>query len=188
LVRGAQTWYEQGLQVPQAVADATATYQHEMDTLGAFLEEECLRDPQAWVLATDLYKRYVEWCNGNGEQPMKQTGLGLRLAERGFTPGRRGPKQARTWSGLRLPAPDEGPQTRAEGQTRSDPENRLSSDDSFYEGVMPKTASERVYTDDVSGEPSDDGVQRHYPCPLCGQRIPVNDEPCPYCTTAEVGG
>lgn len=105
IIRGSVAWYRDGLQIPNAVVAATSSYQAEMDVLGLFLEERCVDDADSrtgWVGAGSLYDAYEKWCEECGEKPLPKRSLGLRLAERGYRPGRVGATQIRSWIGLRI--------------------------------------------------------------------------------------
>ena len=73
-----------------------------MDVLGGFLEDLCIQMPDAEVTTKDLHEAYSDWSRLNGETPLGKPTFGTRLTERGFTPTRIGPKQARGWQGLGL--------------------------------------------------------------------------------------
>ena len=63
---------------------ATAEYREEQDALAEFLASECVIHEKAKVSAKDLYAAYVRWCEGSGEEPLKQRTFGTRLTERGL--------------------------------------------------------------------------------------------------------
>ena len=49
----------------------------------AFLKEECVVDLTA-PLTTDVYSKYVSFCNARRERPLEPNVLGKRLAEQGI--------------------------------------------------------------------------------------------------------
>ena len=84
-VRGCLTWQQTGLEPPDVVRRATAAYRSDMDALGRFLEECCVRIDQASIKVGDLYAAYKDWCSASGETVvMTLTAMGKRLVERGF--------------------------------------------------------------------------------------------------------
>lgn len=83
-VRGCLEWQRQGLGEPDEVKLATNDYREEQDTLGDFLADACIVDAGARVTSSGLYKRYAAWAQANGEKPVTQKALSLRLVERGF--------------------------------------------------------------------------------------------------------
>src|SRR5262249_14791920 len=97
-IDGCLSWQKDGLVPPQAVTDATAEYRDEMDSVGAFIDECCTRDPGAETPTKRLYGRYTEWSDNKGDRPMGKAEFGTRLTEKGFTPGRT--KTGRFWRGL----------------------------------------------------------------------------------------
>lgn len=97
-VEGCLAWQKEGLEPPKAVTEATADYRDEMDTVGAFIDECCTRDPGAETTAKRLYDRYSEWCIDHAEKAMSKADFGARLAEKGFAPGRT--RTGRFWRGL----------------------------------------------------------------------------------------
>jgi hypothetical protein len=93
--------------VPQMSAAALAS-RPAWGTVGDFLVACCVDDPQGWVLASELSARYVAWSEQHGTRPLSPKSLAARLIERGYARSRLGPKQARSWSGLRLRNADDG--------------------------------------------------------------------------------
>jgi hypothetical protein len=87
MVTGCVEWLRDGLGEPEAVTKATGDYRAEMDTLAAFVEDECIVRPDAWCKFADLYAAYIEWCEDSGEQPEKKRRFADRLTERGFEKG-----------------------------------------------------------------------------------------------------
>ena len=83
-VAGCLAWQDDGLQIPDSVAQATAAYRSAEDVLGLFTEERCDTDPRHYCGFSDLYTAYRRWCDGAGEKLMTQTAFGRRLEERGF--------------------------------------------------------------------------------------------------------
>jgi putative DNA primase/helicase len=84
MVRGCLEWLRDGLGEPEAVRKATGDYRTEMDSLAAFVEDECVVRPDAWCKFADLYAAYVRWCEDSNEAAEKKRQFGMRLTERGF--------------------------------------------------------------------------------------------------------
>jgi putative DNA primase/helicase len=177
-VRGCLEWQRGGLGVPKAVEDATAAYRAEQDVLADFLTECCILDPQASVTAKGLWDAWKSWCEQSGEREGTQRGLGLRLAERGFEQAR-GAKGVRSWRGLRLLGPDEGPSgdtyPSGDAERRGFPYENASHP---HEEDIWKTASQASLGAQAS--PDDDrdtacwrckrplSTASEYPCEACG--------------------
>jgi len=182
IVQGAAEWYAHGLGAPGEVQTATAAYRKDMDVLGAFLDEHCIADPQAWVLASRLYATYRDWCEQSGERALTQTAFGLRLDERGYPASRLGPKQARTRSGLRL----NETQTGSEAQTGSDGDSPISGSvqNSRVENTK-QPVSTRLFDGNPSAAADDPPGGRPYPCVVCDHLVPWDAESCPTCDARE---
>ena len=85
MVRGCLSWQLGGLSVPDEVLAATEDYQAEMDVLGNFIADCCIKAPGASTTAKELYKSYVDWAEANKEKrPLTQREFGMSLTERGF--------------------------------------------------------------------------------------------------------
>jgi putative DNA primase/helicase len=95
LVEGCSAWLQEGLKAPEAVTNATAVYREDMDSVGAFIDECCICDPEAEIPAARLFERYSEWCQRTSEAPLSKIEFGARLSEKGFTP-RRGKSDGKT--------------------------------------------------------------------------------------------
>lgn len=99
-IKGAQQWYRQRLGTTASVAEATAEYREEMDSIGAWLSECCTLDnPRAETSAADLYASYAKWTEAAGEGTLSQRNLGLRLKERHFKNAKSGTVR---WFGIGL--------------------------------------------------------------------------------------
>ena len=82
LVRGAMKWYaEGGLIAPDSVKLATSSYQAEMDPLADFIDDRCVRIPDARTSKEDLWQTYKEWTKDNHiSHPLGRNQLGERIA------------------------------------------------------------------------------------------------------------
>jgi putative DNA primase/helicase len=69
MIEGCLRWQENGLARPQVVADATAEYFETQDTIGRWLAERCIRDPQLEEKPGNLLADCKEWALKNGEEP-----------------------------------------------------------------------------------------------------------------------
>lgn len=98
---GCAEWQRGGLGVPAAVQAATDEYRAEQDTIGSFVEDRCVVDPQAWVSSSVLYSVYSAWCEVSGTFRLGPTKFGRELTDRGFERGK-GTAGVRIWHGLRV--------------------------------------------------------------------------------------
>jgi len=99
-VLGCLEWQQNGLNPPDAVKAATATYREQEDVIGTFLVDRTEADPQAVTLSKHLNEAYLDWCTANGEKPASRKAFTDALAERGFVSERR--HIGRVWTGVRL--------------------------------------------------------------------------------------
>lgn len=99
LVRGCRAWQEGGLQVPEEVRAATASYRAENDTVRGFITDRCVVEPTASVAAQELYESYVAWCEARDEEALNVTNFGRRLTAMNYARHRSGTVRRR---GLRL--------------------------------------------------------------------------------------
>lgn len=99
-VEGCLDWQRQGLAPPEAVRAATAAYLEAEDTLAAWIDESCERDPGAWERTSELFASFRAWAERCGEQPVSMKRFSDNLEARGFTRHRK--SDGRGFSGLRL--------------------------------------------------------------------------------------
>jgi putative DNA primase/helicase len=104
LVRGCLRYQKIGLDMPPAVADATAAYREESDPLGQFITDCIVGDPNGFVTAADLRSRYQAWADANGELALSRQTLAARMRARGFRRARSGHQGTRIWQGIRFSA------------------------------------------------------------------------------------
>ncbi|MBF0121351.1 MAG: bifunctional DNA primase/polymerase [Desulfobacterales bacterium] len=83
-VRGCLSWQESGLNPPQEVQDAVKNYREETDTLGKFMSDCCIINFSESIKSSDFYKRYVLWCDENGETITGKKQFTTELIERGY--------------------------------------------------------------------------------------------------------
>ncbi len=83
-MEGCQEWRRNGLQDPEEITAATASYRQEMDLLALFIDECCQLDEDGEVPTGKLFDAYEEWCKKNGEQPVKKRTFGTMMKERGL--------------------------------------------------------------------------------------------------------
>ncbi|HPT25154.1 MAG TPA: phage/plasmid primase, P4 family [Bryobacteraceae bacterium] len=83
-LEGCLEWQRGGLDVPEEVILATREYEEEQDTFAMFLDQKCIRTPNATTLATPIFRAYQAWAGEVGETPVSQKVFGSILSERGF--------------------------------------------------------------------------------------------------------
>jgi putative DNA primase/helicase len=85
-VAGAQLWHESGLCRPAEIDAARDQWRSEMDQIGRFIEDRCMKGQSCRGPASALYAEYKCWAENNGEREvMTLTAFGLKLGDRGFT-------------------------------------------------------------------------------------------------------
>jgi putative DNA primase/helicase len=107
-VEGCLRWQEEGLGVPEVVAQATEQLRLDMDPLRGFIEDCCVLIPHAWTPATRLREAYEAYCQEIGEKRLlnpNEFAEGLRA--RGCEAERRGKDRTRGWRGIGLRISDE---------------------------------------------------------------------------------
>jgi len=83
-VRGCQDWRLNGMQTPESVLAFTREYREESDQIGMFLNEECVREPEALIRPATLYDAYCRWCEARRERSKSMTAFGRTIAEKGI--------------------------------------------------------------------------------------------------------
>jgi putative DNA primase/helicase len=81
-MRGCLDWQRNGLGTAAAVSAATNEYREESDLLAAFIDDRLVAGPDAAISSKRLYQLYAEWCEENGERPMKQRSLSQAMLQR----------------------------------------------------------------------------------------------------------
>lgn len=84
-IEGCLEWLREGLGVPEEVVAATQEYEAEQDTFAMFLDEKCVRVPNARVLSLDLYQEYRAWSEQRCESPVSHKAFASLMSERNFT-------------------------------------------------------------------------------------------------------
>jgi putative DNA primase/helicase len=100
LLEGAMRWKKEGLRAPAVILNATDEYRGEMDVIGNFLKECCVRVPGAVIRIRELFKAYQGCCEENNEHGCSERFFSLRLKEMGYEKTRTA--EARYWCGLGL--------------------------------------------------------------------------------------
>jgi len=90
-VEGAKRWYanNNGLPLPQAVADATEAQRTAQDFVQQFLDEMCAAGDGIVTPSGQLHRVYKEWANDNGITPKHQRLFSQSLEGKGFELARR---------------------------------------------------------------------------------------------------
>ena len=84
IIDGFGVWQEEGLNLPDKVADATQEYKEEMNSVGNFIAERVDRSPGTRTPFKDVYEAYVKWCDESNEYTIKRRAFNNKLREMGF--------------------------------------------------------------------------------------------------------
>jgi putative DNA primase/helicase len=104
-IKGCLEWQRIGLAPPKAVTDATESYLESEDVLGAWLDERCELNANAWESSADLYRSWKDWAEEQQAWIGSAKDLTQRLEDRGgFRRAKNKDKTARGFYGLRLNA------------------------------------------------------------------------------------
>jgi putative DNA primase/helicase len=92
LVEGCLAYLNNGLQTPQEVIDATASYREEMDPVGAFVAACVVAVPPnsdgtaaSTVPARAMYNAFTAWAYANAVRPWKEKSFAMAMSQKGFT-------------------------------------------------------------------------------------------------------
>ena len=101
-IEGAVNFVRNGfkLDIPDAVAEATEEYRQREDWLTNFINERCIRDPNAREGARALYLEYKAWAQDGGEFVRRESDFAAAMEKAGFQ--KVFPKNKSTWLGLRI--------------------------------------------------------------------------------------
>lgn len=101
-LEGCLRWQQEGLVTPTEVVTATLEYMAEKDTVGAFLKECCIVDPQGAIKSSDIYDNYVKWCDNNEQSKMGKKNFSKMLNDKGFVKEKFSGNKY--WKGLSFPS------------------------------------------------------------------------------------
>jgi len=102
MVRGCLDWQKQGLNVPEAVHNASEKYRIEMHPLSQFFDDYCdIREDETWWTSTyTLYDKYTSWARNIHAEVLGNTAFGRELAGCGLKSKKE--NSQRGWSGIRI--------------------------------------------------------------------------------------
>jgi putative DNA primase/helicase len=119
-VRGAQEWYEHGLQEPGSVEAATQDYRESEDRLAEFIAARLVQEPGARVAPMAVRRAYAEWAEDAGlsrKEVLSGWALGVELESRNFAKDKRSGRWG--FNGIRLMSDEEAQLARA-AETETD--------------------------------------------------------------------
>lgn len=86
--------------IPDCVEEATEAYRDRENWLENFINERCVREPDARAGARDLYLEYKDWAQENGEFVRRENDFAAAMEVAGYH--KVAPKNRKAWVGLRL--------------------------------------------------------------------------------------
>ena len=102
LVKGALEWQRVGLGEPSEIIEATQAYRDDQDVLHEFLNEKTKNQPSATCLMSELYLKYQQWGDDNGDKfLLGKKKFNERIAEKGYVKDIGGHNKP-IWRGLRI--------------------------------------------------------------------------------------
>jgi putative DNA primase/helicase len=100
-IEGVAAYLKEGLNPPMIVRAATDEYRQDMDVVGQWLEEHCVRDPGASTPTSIAYDDYFRWAQAETSWTLTQLRWRRNLTDRGFKAAK-GTHGQRVIQGLRL--------------------------------------------------------------------------------------
>lgn len=103
IIQGAVRYFQEGLQTPTQVREATSDYEASEDTLGRFVEDRLIigGGEYARVKYTEMREAYVDWCKQEGINPASQNAFTRELTTR-FNAGKGGSNGTRWYANVTL--------------------------------------------------------------------------------------
>lgn len=86
---GHKLYQQQGLVPPKCVEEATKSYKNEMDVIGEWIDENCVKDPSIFTPLSELHGNYLAWSIANQYSYFSRRKLGDELVNRGYPRDRR---------------------------------------------------------------------------------------------------
>lgn len=101
-IEGCLDWQKEGLHIPETMDLAKEDYRKEMDSIGNWINDNCITHDNATAKATPLYEDYINWSKTQGEHLISNKVFKNRMLEKGFVQKRRG--GFNLWIGVGLAA------------------------------------------------------------------------------------
>jgi putative DNA primase/helicase len=102
MIEGCMRWQRDKLSPPEVVAEATAAYLEAEDMLGAWMEECCDRNANAWHSTAELFLSWSNWAQKAGEHVTSQRQFRQAVESKGLIACREQGKGRRGFYGLKL--------------------------------------------------------------------------------------
>ena len=102
MIEGCLEWQRVGLSPPTAVTAATAAYLESEDAVGAWIDERCVGEANAWERSTELFASWSAWAERSGEPRGDIKRFRERLEARGIYHQREPGTRRAGYAGLKL--------------------------------------------------------------------------------------
>jgi phage/plasmid-associated DNA primase len=89
MIEGCRSWLENGLNPPDPVKVATATYLAEEDSLAQWIDECCVTGRDQWGVGAQLWQSWKAWAESIKEQPGTRKAFADAMAAHGHTKDKR---------------------------------------------------------------------------------------------------
>lgn len=99
LIEGALEWYQNGLQPPETVVNASKKYIKDMDHIQQFLDDRIDFEEGSNITKSEMYCVYKSWCEDSGIKPLTKPSLGSELIKKGLQEKRT--SGDRFWNGVK---------------------------------------------------------------------------------------
>jgi phage/plasmid-associated DNA primase len=187
LIEGCLLRQKEGLKDPLEVIDATEEYRKDQDYTSQFLDDCCIRNPEAEETKKTFKAAYLNWCTESSLKAMGDKELKQRLSVFNIKDGFNSSKTNRVWKGVRLKilsdttdsSGQENPKPSHEGENCKN--SMESSVRSCPSEANPGQENEKMdgKSVNIAGDESDDsdGISQELPdCKKCGRCEWVPDE------------
>jgi putative DNA primase/helicase len=84
MIEGCRSWFDDGLNPPDAVRTATAAYLSEEDSLAQWIEECCVAEKGRWGIGARLWQSWKGWAVVNKELPGSRKAFAEAMAAHGY--------------------------------------------------------------------------------------------------------
>lgn len=83
-IDGARKWAQDGLRIPDSIANASAEYMKEHDDIAMWIDDCCRTGPGIQSASADLYASFKQWKESAGEHAASKHSFTQQLGKKGF--------------------------------------------------------------------------------------------------------
>lgn len=107
LILGCRMWQKYGLSTTAAMHSELKTYQSEYDSVGLFIEDQCLLGEFERAGSSVLLQRYNTWAKSNHEPEMSSQMFATKMQAKGYERKKSAPNGGREFHGVSLKSENE---------------------------------------------------------------------------------